>query len=78
MGIKAESYLVPGGLGIKILGNSNQNLQTLHSLPIVECDLSQLDYFDYTLLNREKISSLTLPREYSRPFPAFLTLILSI
>ena len=68
MGINAESYLLPGGLGVKILGDTNQNLNTLHSLPIIECDLSCLDFFDYKFLNREKISSLILPSKYQDLF----------
>ena len=68
LGINAESYLMPGGLGVKILGDTNQNLNTLHSLPIVECDLSCLDFFDYKFLNSEKISSLILPKKYQDSF----------
>jgi hypothetical protein len=68
LGINAECYLMPGGLGVKILGDTNQNLNTLHSLPIVECDLSCLDFFDYKLLNREKISSLILPKKFQDSF----------
>ena len=68
LGINAECYLMQGGLGVKILGDTNQNLNTLHSLPIVECDLSCLDFFDYKLLNSEKISSLILPKKFQDSF----------
>ena len=45
IGLNAESYLLPGGLGVKILAKTNQNFHILHSLPIIECDLSCLDFF---------------------------------
>ena len=77
MGINAESYLLPGGIGIKLLEHTDQNLKALYSLPIVECDLSELDYFDYNFLNREKITSLILPSGSLTPFSSLADFNLS-
>mgnify|MGYP002835495033 FL=1 len=68
MGFTAESYLLPGGLGIKFKGQPPSNLHDLYELPIIECDLSVLENFDLQSLNPEKISSLVLPHKTKIPF----------
>ena len=68
IGLNAESYLLPGGLGVKILAKTDQNFHVLHSLPIIECDLSCLEFFEFNFLNSEKISSLILPSKYQNLF----------
>ena len=59
-GIHAESYLVPGGIGIKFNAQNQNNLQLLADFPIVEVDLSEIEDFDF-FLNQSKISSIILP-----------------
>ena len=68
MGYQAESYLLPGGIGIKFKDHSVHNLHELQNLPIIECDLSDLESFDLNYLNKEKISSLILPNRTELPF----------
>ena len=68
MGYQAESYLLPGGVGIKFKDEPIHNLHALQTLPIIECDLSDLESFDLNCLNREKISSLILPDKNKLPF----------
>ncbi len=68
MGYQAESYLLPGGIGIKFKDHPIHNLHELKTLPIIECDLSELESFDLNCLNREKISSLILPDKTKLPF----------
>ena len=70
MGYQAESYLLPGGIGIKFKDHPIHNLHELKTLPIIECDLSELESFDLNCLNREKISSLILPDKTKVPFSA--------
>jgi hypothetical protein len=68
MGYHAESYLLPGGIGIKFKEQPIHNLHELQTLPIIECDLSALENFDLNYLNREKISSIILPNRTELPF----------
>ena len=68
MGFRAKSYLLPGGIGIKFKNHPNHNLHELQTLPIIECDLSELENFDLNCLNQEKISSLILPHKIKLPF----------
>ncbi|NBQ03345.1 MAG: hypothetical protein EBU27_09100, partial [Opitutae bacterium] len=68
MGYQAESYLLPGGIGIKFKDQPIHNLHELQTLPLIECDLSELESFDLNCLNREKISSLILPDKSKLPF----------
>ena len=68
MGFRAESYLLPGGIGIKFKSHPNHNLHELQTLPIIECDLSELENFDLNCLNQERISSLILPHKTKIPF----------
>ena len=68
MGFRAESYLLPGGIGIKFKNHPTHNLHELHNLPIIECDLSALENFDLNCLNQEKVSSLILPHRTKIPF----------
>ena len=67
-GIHAESYLVPGGIGIKFNAQNQNNLQLLADFPIVEVDLSEIEDFDFSYLNQSKISSIILPPNYSGSF----------
>ena len=68
MGFRAESYLLPGGIGIKFKNHPTHNLHELQNLPIIECDLSSLENFDLNCLNQEKVSSLILPHKTKLPF----------
>ena len=68
MGFRAESYLLPGGIGKKFKNHPNHNLHELKNLPIIECDLSELESFDLNCLNQEKITSLILPDKTKLPF----------
>ena len=56
------------GIGIKFKDHPIHNLHELKNLPIIECDLSELD-FDLKCLNREKKIHLSiLPDKTKLPF----------
>ena len=68
MGINAECYLLPGGVGLKLIGKAHHNLNQLNALPIVECDLSELDSINLNFMDHEKVVSLVLPFRTQIPF----------
>ena len=68
MGINAECYLLPGGVGLKLIGKAQCNLNQLNALPILECDLSELDSINLSFINHEKVVSLVLPSRTKIPF----------
>ena len=71
IGIKGDSYLLPGGLGLSLLDANKANFESLHDLPFIEYDFSNLQSIELSCLNKQKVVSIILPKGNSIPFGAF-------
>ena len=69
LGFSAEVFLIPGGVGVRFLEDSNlDNIDRLNHLPIRELDFSRVSNFDPEKIRAFPLEALSLPVGCSTPF----------
>ncbi|NDH16739.1 MAG: hypothetical protein EBY48_06645, partial [Opitutae bacterium] len=69
LGFSAQVYLIPGGVGVRFLEDSNlENIFKLSHLPIREIDFSRVSHFDPESIRSFPLEALSLPVSCSTPF----------